>query len=496
MPMPVSQAELFEAMVMASPDAVVVVDASGRVQLANPAVERLLGYRPDQLVGEHVEVLLPETLRAGHQGHRHAFMEDPAARQMGSGLALLARRADGSTIAVDISLVPVVVDEKNMVGAFVRDVTERRRNEELSGYVNEIARHLLSGRPTAETLALTAACARALAEAAAAWVMVPTGIDSFEVAAGDGKGTETLMGAHLEAAGSLSAKVLAERAIVAVESMADDPAVLPEARRLGFGPGLYLPLSHEDAVGVLVVARAPRAPGFDRSVSGAMEVFASAAAIVLSLGRARIDLEQMREIAEHERIARDLHDTVIQRLFAVGMSLQAVQPMVGGVVADRMGDAVDAVDYVIREIRETIFSLGRPRTGGPDIRQQLRQVVAEAAGQLGFQPRVGFRGPVEAAVTEEVAAHVKAVAREALSNVVRHAQAGRVEVVLEVRQGVLTLTVMDDGTGVTGAPSAGHGLENMHSRAQLLGGELQVAAGPAAGTVLQWRVPVDHPSGG
>lgn len=490
--MTVSQAELLEALLMASPDAVVVVDGSGRVELANPSVERLLGYDPAELIGSQVEVLLPETMRSVHEGHRHGFMDHPVARRMGSGLALSARRADGSTVPVDISLVPVMVEGKPLVGAFIRDVTERRRNEELAGYVNDIARDLLSGRSTTETLTLTAERARTLAGAVAAWVMVPAGADEFEVAGGGGEGTESLVGARLPAPGSLSARVLAKRLPLTVPSMADDPAVLPEARRLGFGPGLYLPLSDDQAVGVLVVARARDAPGFEPSLTASMEVFASAAAIVLSLGAARSELDKMREIAEHERIARDLHDTVIQRLFAVGMSLQALQPLASGPVADRLGDAVDAVDYVIREIRETIFSLGRPRTGGPDIRQQLRQVVAEAAGQLGFQPRVGFRGPVEAAISTDVADHLLAVAREALSNVVRHAKASRVEVVLEARAGVLTLTVSDDGIGVTDAPSAGHGLENMHSRAHLMGGELQVSAGPVVGTLVQWRVPLEH----
>ncbi|HAM03846.1 MAG TPA: hypothetical protein DCQ30_16720 [Acidimicrobiaceae bacterium] len=490
--MTVSQAELLEALVVASPDAVVVVDGSGRVELASPSIERLLGYDPAELVGSPVEVLLPEALRSVHEGHRHSFMGDPVPRRMGSGLALSARRADGSTLPVDISLVPVLVQGRPLVGAFIRDVTERRRNEELTGYVNDIASDLLSGRSTTETLTLTAERARTLAEAAAAWVMVPAGADQFEVAAGDGKGTDSLVGAHLEAPGSLSARALAERSVIAVASMADDPAVLPEARRLGFGPGLYLPLSDDETIGVLVVARPPGAPAFEPSLTASMEVFASAAAIVLSLGAARSELDKMREIAEHERIARDLHDTVIQRLFAVGMTLQALQPLVNGAVADRLGDAVDAVDYVIREIRETIFSLGHPRSSGPDIRQQLRQVVAEAAGQLGFQPRVGFRGPVEAAISQEVSDHLLAVAREALSNIVRHAKASRVEVVLEADAGALTLNVSDDGIGLAGAPSAGHGLENMHSRAHLLGGELEVSAGPLVGTLVRWRVPLEQ----
>jgi signal transduction histidine kinase len=194
--------------------------------------------------------------------------------------------------------------------------------------------------------------------------------------------------------------------------------------------------------------------------------------------------------SEQERIARDLHDTVIQRLFALGMRLQAAERLADGAVAERIGGAVDAIDQVIREIRETIFDLNRPDSSGPNLRQLVRSVAAESTEQLGFAPRLAFRGPVEAAVGDELAQHLVMVLREALSNVARHAQASNVDVVLIAADGSVTMSVADDGIGMPEGLSAGHGMENMRARARELGGELLVSGRSPSGTLLRWQVPI------
>ncbi len=482
--------ELERALLRASPDAVVVVDASGRIEMASPAVEALFGWRPAELVGQAVELLIPEALRDLHRRHRDRYAEHPTARAMGTGLDLRGRRRDGSTFPVDVSLAPVLLHGEARVGAFVRDVTERRRGEELLRFVNEISQTLLAGCPTDETLGLTASRARRLVEGVAAWVVVPKGTGTLAVAAADGEGVEALLGAELPGDTSLSARAMEARMPVCATDMAGDPAVLPEAHRLGLGPGLYLPLTAEQGpIGSLVVARRRGQSPFTDAETAALEVFASAAAIVLSLGTARQELETLRLVAEHDRIARDLHDTVIQRLFALGMNLQSLQRLAEGVVGERIGAAVEDIDEVIREIRETIFDLSHPRTGGPEIRQRLRQVAAEAAQQLGFEPRVAFRGPVEVATSDELVPHVLAVAREALSNVARHAKAESVDVVLSVRGSSLVLSVADDGIGIGEGPRAGEGLANMAARAEAVGGGLRVSPRRPAGTLVEWVAP-------
>lgn len=487
------RAELIEALLLASPDAVIVVDADGTIQSASPPIERLFGYPPGELVGERVEILIPHELRSVHTTHRSRYGAHPVARAMGSGLALYGCRRDGSTFPVDVSLAPIEVSGTKMVGAYVRDATERRRSEDVLRYVNEISQHLLAGEATSATLGLIARRARSLVGATAAWVVVPSRRESLVVEAADGTGTEDLVGSTLSATESLSARTMAEGAPLWIPDMAADPAVVAAGRRLGLGPGLYLPMLAKDVpVGVLVVGRGGAGEPFEPAEAQALEVFASAASIVLSLGQAREELDVLRIVSEHERIARDLHDTVIQRLFAVGMSLQGLHRLADGVLAERIDEAVDAIDQVIREIRHTIFELNNPALrpeSSPGIRRQLTDLVSASAEQLGFQPRVAFRGDFDRSISTEVVKHLLAVAQEGLSNVARHARASAVDIVLSAEDGVLTLTVADDGTGIPEGPSAGQGLANLRSRAELLGGGFRVARRRPKGTLLEWKVP-------
>jgi signal transduction histidine kinase len=325
---------------------------------------------------------------------------------------------------------------------------------------------------------------------AVAWVAVKSdGGVSMVVAAADGEGA-ALVGASVPTSTSIAARAMAEGRTMIIDDMSAETTVLEEARRLDLGAGLYVPMQAEDGpVGALVVARLHGSDRFSGPEINAAEIFASAAAIVVALGAARRTLEENRLVSEHERIARDLHDTVIQRLFALGMGLQAVERMPGGSIVERVRESVDELDQVIREIRETIFDLNRSPSDELDLRQQMRQVAQEAAGHLGFVPRLGFRGPVDLAVTDDVLPHLLSVLRESLANVGRHAKATQVDVVVVAADGSITLNVSDDGIGIGGTPSAGHGTANMASRAADLGGEMTLTRRIPSGTLLQWRVP-------
>ncbi|HET7523759.1 MAG TPA: PAS domain S-box protein [Acidimicrobiales bacterium] len=488
--MRVDRAGVIEALLQASPDAVIVVGADGKIETASAPIERLFGYRPSDLVGQPVEILIPRELKAVHEAHRTRYIAHPGARAMGSGLALYGRRRDGSTLPVDVSLAPIEVDGDHFVGAFIRDATDRRRGEDVLRHVNEISRHLLAGEATQETLSLIAQRARSLVGAAAAWVVIPER-GQLVVEAADGEGTEDLVGATLSATDSLSARTMSDGQPLWVKDMAADPNVVPAGRSLGLGPGIYLPmLARELVVGVLVVGRAPADDPFDPAEAQALQVFAAAASIVLSLGKAREELDALRIVSEHERIARDLHDTVIQRLFAVGMSLQGSTRLAQGAAADRIEEAVDAIDQVIREIRQTIFELNNPAAGsGGGIRGQMIDLAVESAGQLGFQPRVAFRGDVDRGISVEIASQMLTVAREGLSNVARHARASSVDIVLSAENGQVSLSVMDDGVGLPDGPTAGQGLGNLRSRAEQFGGSFRVANRRPNGTILEWAVP-------
>ncbi|HEV8065734.1 MAG TPA: PAS domain S-box protein [Acidimicrobiales bacterium] len=485
---------LLQDMLEASPDAVVVVGEAGLIELATSALETLFGYEPQEMIGQPVELLIPDHRRAAHVANRTEYLTTPEVRPMGLGLDLMGRRKDGSIFPVDVSLVPRRMDGSLKVGAFVRDATERRRGEDLLRFVNEISRNALAGGDTSELLTLAAARARSLVVASLAWVAVlgHSG-DEIVVAAADGDAAEGVLGASVAASGSLAAQAMMAGSTVRVTDMSTNNAVIEQARHAELGPGLYLPmLAEEGPVGALVVARPAGSSEFSATEISTAEVFASAAAIVLALGSARRALEEGMITAEHERIARDLHDTVIQRLFALGMRLQAAERLAQGPVAERIRDTVDAIDEVIREIRETIFDLNRPDFDAPHLRQRVRQAAAQSSQELGFAPRIAFRGPVEAAVDEALASDLLAVLSEALSNVVKHAKASSVDVVVAVADGHLVLSVSDDGVGVFDGPTAGNGTANMAARAARFGGDFALNRRTPAGTILQWRVPHSH----
>jgi signal transduction histidine kinase len=221
-------------------------------------------------------------------------------------------------------------------------------------------------------------------------------------------------------------------------------------------------------------------------------VVALASAAGIAIDNARLH-QRVRELAlseDRERIARDLHDSVIQRLFAVALSLQAAGTRTNDeVLADRLETAVSDLDDTIRQIRTTIFQLEPPPTARGGLRSEILSLTSSAARSLGFEPEVHFSGPVDL-TAESVAGEALAALREALSNVARHAQAG--SVVLEVTAAAhsLELQLLDDGIGIPeDRLTAGSGLANMATRAENLGGSCQVERLPAGGTRVSWRVP-------
>jgi PAS domain S-box-containing protein len=475
----------------ASPNAVVVVDEKGIVLLASAAVKALFGFEQEEVVGHGVEMLVPEHVRAVHVRERQAFMASDTARPMGLGLELTGRRKDGSVFPIDVGLAPFIAGGRRVVGAFVRDASDRQRQEASLRAVNEITQRLLAGERTETILQLVAHRARGLVDASLGWVVMPSGTDELVISAADGEGSASVVGVKIEPDISIAKRAMNERASILVGDLSLEPAVPAEIRALGYGAGLYCPLSTEERVlGALVVARPRGARDFSGHDTALVEVFANAAVVALTLGEDRLELEQLQVTAEHERIGRDLHDTVIQRLFALGMSLQSIERLASGPVAERIEHAVDGLDEVIRDIRETIFRLERPTLAGSGLRSAVDNVVAAATEQLGFAPRVAFQGPVDSATSELMQVQVVAVLTEALSNVVRHAAASVVEVVIAAEEGILLVSVADDGVGPPVGRTAGNGLRNIADRAISLSGSVSITARSPSGTLLEWRVPI------
>jgi signal transduction histidine kinase len=218
--------------------------------------------------------------------------------------------------------------------------------------------------------------------------------------------------------------------------------------------------------------------------------FAAQAALALERARAQAVQAQLAVFEDRDRIARDLHDLVIQRLYATGLRLQGTQRLIYDARAgERVQAAIDDLDQTIREIRSTIFEL-RQHGEQSTLTAELRKVLREAEAAFGIRPRWVVDGPVERAVPETVRPHLLATLREALANAGRHSGATHVAVRLEVGR-MITLEVSDDGHGI--APGVREsGLRNLRDRAEALGGELTTMPQEPSGTLLRWRVPAQQ----
>lgn len=193
--------------------------------------------------------------------------------------------------------------------------------------------------------------------------------------------------------------------------------------------------------------------------------------------------------SERDRIARDLHDLVIQRVFGAGMCLSSMLPAVNTETGTRLHEVVAELDSVISDIPTTIFDLQADPVSSEGVRATVLKLASDAGERLAFHPRVSFEGPIDTMVDPDAAEQLSAVLRESLSNVIRHASAS--SVAIEVAAGAhLVLVVSDDGTGLESGHAPGFGLHNMASRGLSLGGAFDVRAGAAGGTVVEWRIPL------
>jgi signal transduction histidine kinase len=292
----------------------------------------------------------------------------------------------------------------------------------------------------------------------------------------------TLSGAAHRAVASVTTAGLAE----------DDRYTAGPCRFDGLGPAVAVPLgtAAKGTRGVLLLARPQGEPVFSEAELEPLLAFAGQAALALELAERRNDAEQLALLEDRDRIARDLHDLAIQRLFATGMTLQSAARLVEHEgAAERVSRAVADLDETIKIIRSTIFGLrAREEETGPSLRARVARLVGETAATLGFPPRLSMEGLLDTNVPPQVADHVMAALTELLSNAARHAHATRVEVSLQATADEVVLTVTDNGRGI---PSDGRrsGLTNLEERARGVGGTLKIER-PGEGSRLVWRAPL------
>jgi signal transduction histidine kinase len=366
---------------------------------------------------------------------------------------------------------------------------QMRRRQRWLEAAAEITGVLLGDVNRTVALQLVADRAQEVAEAEIALVMIYDETDDalrVEVAAGDVPAG--LLGVTVRGARGEFGTVLADRHTAVVEDLgkaADWPVPLET------GTALLVPLAASgETLGALAVAYRRDSLTFALDPDLALvETFAGHAALALERARAQDEREMLAVIGDRERIARDLHDVVIQRLFAAGMQLQgAAHHAMRPEARARIDAVVDDLDTTIRDIRGAIFELRSTAAG--ELRAEIRSLVDEVREPLGFRPHLTLNGPVDSAVPDAVRPALLAVLREALSNVARHAHARHVEIGVSVVGGRLVATVADDGVGMGDATPTG-GLNNMRTRAEELSGAFTVAPRRPTGTILTWTVPVD-----
>jgi signal transduction histidine kinase len=267
---------------------------------------------------------------------------------------------------------------------------------------------------------------------------------------------------------------------------------LPEIEELGRTILVPLPAGTRRTGGILLVAAERGAVLGVSAGTDLVRMFANQATLALERAQAQQDQATLAVLTDRDRIARDLHDLVIQRLFATGLQLQGMQRMVPPEVQERIGRSVEDIDATIRDLRAAIFEL-HPRPGGSSLRADIQELIEEYTAALGFRPELVCAGPIDSAVPTVVRPPILAAIRESLSNVVRHAEASRVKVEIIVTGQDVTARVSDDGVGIT-STTPQSGLRNLRERAAALGGAVRLESNQPHGTVLELRAPLHAPS--
>jgi signal transduction histidine kinase len=407
------------------------------------------------------------------------------------GNLYLAGRRSGDFTANDEELITAVAATAAIAIENARLYEDGRRRQRWLQASTEVSQQLLaySGE---DPLSVIARSVQELADADVVTVVLPAATPGeLMVEVATGMGSDKLTGMTYSA----------ERSVAGAAIDTGEPILIDDVDRqsrytlymrdaVGVGAVMALPLAGSSKPrGALLVARLAGRRSFTPIDLEMAMTFANHAAVALELADARADQQRVVLLEDRDRIARDLHDHVIQRLFAAGLTVQSVQtrerePQ----TAAKLGQVVNDLDDTIRQIRTSIFDLRGSLTSGSDsVRTRLMEVIADHAEQLGFEPTMRFTGPVDTMVDQMVSDELAAVLREALSNVARHAQASSVDISLAVSGRQLSLQVTDNGIGL-GSTTRRSGLDNLRQRAERQNGSMTVTSSPEEGTQLRWQI--------
>lgn len=598
---------------------VLITDQAGRVRFINRAMERISGYSSNELIGHHVELLVPVGRRAGHKAYRELYGAcGLPARTMGFGLDIRLRSKGGLEIAVDVALSPLKAGDETLVVAMVEDVAQRRRYEqeareravflelaqaailvrrfedsrivlwnqaaaEIYGFssaeavgsvshtllrtvfpdsqqavdvqlategkwegelqhfrkdgvrlvtysrqavvrdeqgtpvsvleINRdvthqrrsralieasyaVTRGVLSSTEGGMLMHLIASEARRLMEAELAIIAIgDEQSDYLFIEAADGAEAKTVQGLKLPAAQSLHGRALRERHWIVITDLQAAREEYPEiAEDAPARAAALVPVKIADRqIGVLSLRRATP---FSIAECIDLNQFASTAAVAVNYARMHDDLRRVALLEERERIARDMHDGVIQSLFSLGLTLRGLAARsADSQVVERTAWVADHIDEVIEDLRSYIFDLRPAMLSRAGLADALRMLVSDLTNKSGVTFALKVDSQLVTAVGSEWAFLLMFVT-EALSNVVRHAQAQACDVRLRLDGDTAVIEVEDDGRGfdVTSAQATGRGLRNIKERAGKRGGTVDVESQPGAGTRMRVSIPVSPAS--
>ncbi|WP_437101734.1 sensor histidine kinase [Streptomyces kronopolitis] len=415
-------------------------------------------------------------------------------------LHLTGKRGGGEFDAADETVLSTLAVAAGAAIENARLYEEARYRQRWLAANGEIVAGLLPGTGGADVLETIVDHAVRILSADLGVLALPEGDDRVRVALAVGVDAEAHRGLVLPRRGSFVGAALTARAPVTSMDVEHDPRITAGPPRwAGLGPAVAVPMITGERVhGVLLLARLHGSGPFTEPETAPLPTFANQAALAMELSEQRRGAEQLALLRDHERIARDLHDLAIQRLFATGMTLQSTLRFVDHPQArERLLRAVDDLDETIKIIRSTIFGLRAHETGRTPHGLRVRTVTAaeQATHTLGFTPSLHMEGLLDTDVPAGIAEQVPAVLGEALSNIARHARASAADISLVVRGGSLTLAVRDNGVGISRGGRRS-GLDNLAGRAGSLGGTMTVEALPEGGTRLVWRVPLPFPPEG
>lgn len=366
-----------------------------------------------------------------------------------------------------------------------------RRRQHWFAAAQEVATAMLSGAPEDDALQLIARLSREVGEAATSALVLPGWDGNWVLEVADGEGSEQLIGIVMPPEGRAVSAVESGKGLRSADMSSEPSLLVPQLRE--FGPALYAPLTAgEDHMGVLILLRHVDDPEFADQDLGTAERFAGQAALALRLAEARRRAEEAELLEDRARIARDLHDLVVQELFAMGMRLSRLRDRLDpGVVAD-IDSSLDSLDRVVREIRSTIRAL-RDTAEPTRLVDRLHGESARAHAALGFHAnvQVDTEDDIDEQLPAELADDVVAVVREGLSNAARHSHAAAVSVTVVLRSTVVSVEVSDDGKGLPKRLSRRSGLDNLAERARRHGGTCTAAARISGGTTLYWQIPLE-----